>query len=92
MATEHVKEALTPSEYIQHHLSFNTHSVGNGSFWTLNVDSLVMSVFLGVLVMGLVWLVARKATSGVPSKGQAFVELIFGFVRSEERRVGKECW
>ena len=87
MATEHIKEALTPSEYIQHHLSFNTHSVGNGSFWTLNVDSLVMSIFLGVLVMGLVWLVARKATSGVPSKGQAFVELIFSFVDDQVKNI-----
>ena len=84
MATE---QALTPSEYIQHHLSFNTHSVGNGSFWTLNVDSLVMSVVLGVLVMGLVWLVARKATSGVPSKSQAFVELIFGFVDDQVKNI-----
>ena len=84
MATE---QALTPSEYIQHHLSFNTHSVGNGSFWTLNVDSLVMSIVLGLLVMGLVWLVARKATSGVPSKGQAFVELIFGFVDEQVKNI-----
>ena len=90
MATEHAQQAenaLTPSEYIQHHLSFNTHSVGEGSFWTLNVDSLVMSVVLGLLVMGLVWLVARKATSGVPSKGQAFVELIFGFVDEQVKNI-----
>lgn len=87
MATEHAQEALTPSEYIQHHLSFNTHSVGEGSFWTLNVDSLVMSVVLGLLVMGLVWLVARKATSGVPSKAQAFVELIFGFVDDQVKNI-----
>ena len=90
MATEHAQQAenaLTPSEYIQHHLSFNTHSVGQGSFWTLNVDSLVMSIVLGLLVMGLVWLVARKATSGVPSKGQAFVELIFGFVDEQVKNI-----
>ena len=87
MATEHVQETLTPSEYIQHHLSFNTHSMGEGSFWTLNVDSLVMSIVLGFLVMGLIWLVARKATSGVPSKGQTFVELIFGFVDDQVKNI-----
>ncbi len=90
MVTEHANQAeiaLTPSEYIQHHLSFNTQSVGEGSFWTLNVDSLVMSVVLGILVMGLIWLVARKATSGVPSKGQAFVELIFGFVDEQVKNI-----
>jgi F-type H+-transporting ATPase subunit a len=87
MATEHAQEAVTPSEYIQHHLSFNTHSMGEGSFWTLNVDSLVMSIVLGFLVMGLIWLVARKATSDVPSKGQAFVELIFGFVDDQVKNI-----
>ncbi len=87
MATEHAQEALTPSEYIQHHLSFNTHSVGNGNFWSLHVDSIVMSVILGFVVMGLIWLVARKATSGVPSKGQAFVELIFGFVDDQVKNI-----
>ena len=32
------------------------------------------------MVAGAVWLVARKAHAGVPSKTQAFVELIFDFV------------
>ncbi len=87
MATEHAEKVLTPTEYIQHHLSFNTHSVSDGSFWTLNIDSLVMSIVLGLLVMGLVWLVARKATSGVPTKGQAFVELIFSFVDDQVKNI-----
>ena len=88
MATEHAAEALTPSEYIAHHLSFNAHPViGNGSFWTLHYDTLITSIVLGLLVMGLVWLVARKASSGVPTKGQAFVELIFGFVDEQVKNI-----
>ena len=79
MATEHATE-VTPSSYIEHHLSFNTHQLGEGSFWTLHVDTLVMSVVLGILAMGLIWWVARGATSGVPTKRQAFVELVFGFI------------
>ena len=72
------EHGLTPSGYIEHHLSFNAHPVSEGAgFWTLHVDTFVMSVALGLIVMGLIWLVARKATAGVPSKGQAFVELIF---------------
>ena len=91
MATEHTTEALTPSEYISHHLSFNKMGV-NGNltdqgFWVLHYDTLIMSIILGVLVMGLIWLVARKATAGVPSKGQAFVELVFGFVDDVEIRL-----
>ncbi|MBA3696182.1 MAG: F0F1 ATP synthase subunit A [Methylotenera sp.] len=84
MATEH---ALTPSEYISHHLAFNAKPVGNGSFWMLNYDSLIMSVILGVLVMGLVWWVARASTSGVPTKGQAFVELVFGFIDDQVKNI-----
>lgn len=84
MATEH---ALTPSEYISHHLAFNAKPVGDGSFWILNYDSLIMSVILGVVVMGLVWWVARASTSGVPSKGQAFVELVFGFIDDQVKNI-----
>ena len=94
MATEHAdnaqhaEHALTPSGYIEHHLSFNAHPVADGAgFWTLHVDTFVMSVALGFLVMGLVWLVARKATAGVPSKGQAFVELVFGFIDDQVKNI-----
>jgi F-type H+-transporting ATPase subunit a len=91
MATEHAtntEHALTPSGYIEHHLSFNAHPVNDGvGFWTLHVDTFVMSVALGLIVMGLIWLVARRATSGVPSKGQAFVELIFSFVDDQVKNI-----
>jgi F-type H+-transporting ATPase subunit a len=90
MTTEHTQQAehtLTPSSYIQHHLGFNAQSVGDTSFWTLHVDTLAMSVILGLVVMGLVWLVARGATSGVPSKGQAFVELVFGFIDDQVKNI-----
>jgi F-type H+-transporting ATPase subunit a len=94
MATEHAdnahhaEHALTPSGYIEHHLSFNAQPVAEGSgFWTLHVDTFVMSVVLGLLVMGLVWLVARKASAGVPTKGQAFVELVFGFIDDQVKNI-----
>ncbi|MDO9052045.1 MAG: F0F1 ATP synthase subunit A [Methylotenera sp.] len=93
MATEHADNAqhaqqvLTPSSYIEHHLTFNAKSLGEGGFWTLHVDTFVMSVALGLLVMGLVWLVARKATAGVPTKGQAFVELVFGFIDDQVKNI-----
>lgn len=87
MATEHAEQALTPSSYITHHLTFNAQPIGDGSFWMLNYDSLVMSVLLGIVVMGLIWWVARNSTSGVPTKGQAFVELIFGFVDEQVKNI-----
>jgi F-type H+-transporting ATPase subunit a len=71
---------LTPSEYIQHHLAYFTKPLGDGPFWALNVDSLIVSILLGVVGVGFIWWVVRGATAGVPSKRQAFVELMIDFV------------
>ncbi|MEB2331967.1 MAG: F0F1 ATP synthase subunit A [Nitrosomonas sp.] len=71
---------LNPTTYIQHHLTNHTISVGDGAFWVLHTDTLFMSVLLGVVSLGLIWMVVRKATSGVPSKTQAFVELLIEFI------------
>jgi F-type H+-transporting ATPase subunit a len=72
------------TEYITHHLSHL--KVGEG-FWTLHVDTIFMSVLMGVLALGLFWLAARKATAGVPGKGQAFVEMVVEFVDTQVKEV-----
>lgn len=87
MANEQIEKAMTASDYIQGHLSFNSHQVASGNFWVLNYDSLIMSVILGVAVIGLIWWVARGATSGVPTKGQAFVELVFSFIDDQVKNI-----
>ena len=69
-------EKLTPSEYIAHHLTFHTAKVGEGGFWTLNVDSILVSVVLGFVGLGFFWWIGRRATAGVPGKLQAFVEVM----------------
>src|SRR5512140_3292305 len=74
------EQELNATSYIQHHLSFNAQAVGDSSFWTLHVDSLVTGAILGVVATALLWWIVRGATSGVPKKRQAFVELLFGFV------------
>ncbi|WP_266169164.1 F0F1 ATP synthase subunit A [Dyella subtropica] len=71
------------TEYITHHLHHNVVSLGDSSFMKLHLDSLVVSFVLGVLFCLWFWLKARKATSGVPSKGQALVELIVEFVDTQ---------
>ena len=40
-----------------------------------------------MLTFGFLWLVTRKATSGVPSKRQAFVELCVGFVNNQVKDI-----
>jgi len=74
------EEQLTATGYITHHLTNLTHPVGQGPFWTLNVDTVVVSALLGIVGFGLLWWVVRGATSGVPNRRQAFVELAFSFV------------
>ena len=69
-----------PSEYIGHHLTFAAKPISEGGFWTLNLDSIIVAGILGVLGLGFFWWVAKGATSGVPTKRQAFVELCFDFV------------
>ena len=80
-------QELTATSYIQHHLSFNAQSVGDGSFWTLYVDTLVTGAIIGIVSTALMWWVVRGATSGVPNKRQAFVELLFGFVDDQVKSV-----
>jgi F-type H+-transporting ATPase subunit a len=76
-----------PTEYIQHHLTFLTQPAGEGGFWAVNVDTLAVTVVLGVIAFGLMWLVTRKATTGVPSKRQAFVELAVTFVEDQVKGI-----
>jgi len=79
---------LNPTSYIQHHLTFLTKPVGEaGGFWSINCDTLITTLVIGVLTFGFLWLVTRKATTGVPSKRQAFVELVIDFVNEQVRGI-----
>jgi len=72
------------SEYISHHLTHNTGTVFGGSFhW----DSWLVSLGLGALFCLWFGIRARRATSGVPSRGQALVEMIIEFVDEQVRDV-----
>src|SRR5438105_661337 len=78
---------LTPSQYIEHHLAFFTKPIGDGPFWTLNVDSLIVSILLGIIGVGFIWWVVRGATSVVPNRRQAFVEVLIEFVDNQAKGV-----
>ena len=72
------------TEYINHHL---THlKVGEG-FWSLHVDTIVMSVLLGLVTLAMFYSAARKATPGVPGKWQAFVEMVVEFIDTTVKEV-----
>jgi F-type H+-transporting ATPase subunit a len=87
--------APTSGEYIQHHLhhlqknfSFeNVEQHGLVDFSLFNLDSLVYSVVLGLLGCFLLWRAARKATSGVPGRFQAAVEILAELVDTQAKGV-----
>lgn len=77
------------TQYIQHHLTFwKAPLTETGGLASLHVDTLVMSCALGAIFLFWFWWFARRATSGVPGKGQAFVELALEFVDSQV----KDAW
>lgn len=75
-----VPHQLTPTEYMTHHLTFQAREFAGH---TINVDTLLTTVFLAVVTFGLLWWVVRGATAGVPTRRQAFVELLFEFVSEQ---------
>jgi F-type H+-transporting ATPase subunit a len=82
-------EEMNPTEYIGHHLTHGTKQFGEGGFWAINFDSLAVSVLLGLFGIGFIWWVVRGATSGIPNRRQAFVELLIGFVDDQAKGIFK---
>jgi F-type H+-transporting ATPase subunit a len=79
----------TPGEYIIHHLThFGTGKPkGLVDFSVINFDSVFFSALLGALGCFVLWLAARKATSGVPGRFQAAVEFLFEAVDNEAKGI-----
>jgi len=77
----------SPAEYIDHHLKFMTEQVGDGGFWSLNLDTIIVSVILGIVCVGFFWWIVKDATTGVPSKKQAFVEWMFEFIDDQVKGI-----
>jgi F-type H+-transporting ATPase subunit a len=80
-------QELTPTSYISHHLTNRTISLGDGAFWTLHLDTFATAVMLGLVGFGFLWWTVRGATSGVPNKRQAFVEMLFDFVDDQVKGI-----
>jgi len=91
MSAVHV---VSSSAYIQHHLEHLTLNLRDGrlgdggGFWTLNLDTLFFSIFLGVMFLVLFRSVAKRAVSGVPGRWQNFVEIMVDFADSQV----KDCF
>jgi F-type H+-transporting ATPase subunit a len=79
--------APTASEYIVHHLQHlqNIKQKSIIDFSVINLDSISVSVILGVLGIFVMWLAARTATSGVPGRFQAAVEMLVEMVDNQAK-------
>jgi F-type H+-transporting ATPase subunit a len=89
MAAEGTAHAPTAGEYIVHHLQHlqTGKQTAVVDFSIINLDSVFFSVTLGVLGCWLLWLAARKATSGVPGRFQAAVEVLVEMVDSQAKGI-----
>ena len=56
-------------------------------FSVINIDSVVVTVVLGILISYVLWRAARKAHSGVPGRFQAAVEMLVEMVDSQAKAV-----
>lgn len=73
-------EENNPGSYIAHHLHNNT--IGE-NFWAVHLDSVFFSLVLGLLLVGLAFVVNRILTGNkVPGKLQNFIEFLVEFVES----------
>ena len=77
---------LTAAGFIQHHLEYlqlnlQTMRLGNGGFWTLNLDTLMLSLLIGAGALWWFYRIAKKASNGVPSKTQNALEMLVEFVQ-----------
>ena len=91
------EQTHSTGDYIVHHLTnlkldLQTMQIDPSAkgFWVLNLDSVFFSVILGIIFLFLFRAGAKRATSGVPSGWQNFVEyaieLVDGQVKGTHNR------
>ncbi|WP_027793071.1 F0F1 ATP synthase subunit A [Paraburkholderia acidipaludis] len=78
---------LEPAEYITHHLTFFSSKPQSSvvDFSIINYDTLFWSILTGLLTILILWLAARKATSGVPSRFQCAIEWLVEMVEDQAK-------
>jgi F-type H+-transporting ATPase subunit a len=78
---------MTSGQYIQHHLEhltldLRTLKIGDGSgFWVLNLDTMIISVFIGLFLIGVLRFVAVNMKEQ-PGRLQNIVEIVLDFVNT----------
>ena len=85
---------LTNTDYIKHHLTYLTYNLqtmqwgAEGGFWTVNLDTVFFSLFLGLIVLSFFYIASRRVTTGVPGCLQNIVEMLLVFADDQV----KDCF
>lgn len=79
------KTPPSAAEYVQHHLehlplNLTNFTLTKDGFWTLNLDTFLVSFIVGMLFLVVFRYAAKNAVIGVPGKIQNFVEILVEFV------------
>ncbi len=79
----------TAGEYIGHHLTHlqNKPMKGVVDFSVFNYDSIFWAALIGVVCTFFLWKAARSATSGVPGRFQAAVEILVEMVDNQSKSI-----
>jgi F-type H+-transporting ATPase subunit a len=82
-------QAPTAGEYIVHHLAHLQNKKPEGPFdlSVFNYDSLFFSILLGLVTILILRAAPAKATSGVPGRFQAAVELLVEMVENQAKGI-----
>ena len=82
-------KAQTAGEYIVHHLQHlqNKKQSAVVDFSVYNLDTIFWATLLGVVGCFFLWRAAAKATSGVPGRFQAAVELLIEMVDNQAKGI-----
>lgn len=86
MATAH---APTASEYVSHHLGHltNVKQTSLVDWSVIHLDTMFYSIALGLLAVFIMARAAKKATSGVPGRFQAAVEILIEMVADQAKGI-----
>jgi len=89
-----VTDMISNSDYIKHHLTYLSYNVKamkwgqDGGFWTLNIDTIAISVVIGLFAMALLYAGSRRVSTATPGKLQNFAELMLQFADNQV----KDCF
>jgi len=86
-------KALTAGDYIGHHLVHlqNKKQTTLIDFSVINIDTIFLSITLGILGLFFMWRVAKTVHSGVPGRMQAAVEMLLEMVDSQAKGIVKNA-